>query len=88
MVALLLALLAQAAEPEPVVVVGSGWAPFISPMGEPFRSRAAGDDTLARWFSSADGNGDGRLGPAELEADGLRFFATLDNDGNREILPD
>jgi hypothetical protein len=88
MIALLLGLLAQVAEPEPVGVVGSGWAPFISPMGEPFRSRGAGDDPLTRWFGQADGNGDGRLSRAELEADGLRFFATLDEDGNREILPD
>jgi len=88
MIALLLALAAQAPEPEPVVVVGSSWAPFISPMGEPFRSRATGDDTLARWFSGADRNTDGKLSQNEMEADALRFFATLDEDGNRQILPD
>ena len=88
MLALLIALTAQGAEPEPVVVVATGWAPFISPMGEPFRSRAADDDTLARWFGGADANGDARLSQAELEADASRFFATLDEDGNLEILPD
>ena len=79
---------AASAEPEPLVVIGSGWAPFISPMGEPFRSRSAGDDTLSRWFTQADGNADGRLVEAEMEADALRFFAMLDSDGNRQILPD
>jgi hypothetical protein len=88
MLALLLGLAAQASDPEPVVVVGSGWAPFISPMGEPFRSRAAGDDTLSRWFNGADANGDGKLSQAELVADASRFFATLDEDHNLEILPD
>jgi hypothetical protein len=57
-------------------------------MGEPFRSRAAGDDTLARWFTGADSNADGRLSQTELEADALRFYSMLDEDGNRQILPD
>ena len=85
--ALLLALAAQTPEPEPVVVVGTGWAPFISPMGEPFRSRAAGDDPLGRWFAGADANGDGSLTSVELEADAQRFFQSLDEDGDRQILP-
>jgi hypothetical protein len=76
------------AEPAPVVVTGSAWAPFISPMGEPFRSRAAGDDTVARWFAEADANADGRLSQAEMEADAARFFATLDTDNDRQILPE
>ena len=85
---LLLALAVQAAEPDPITVVGSAWAPFISPMGEPFRSRAAGDDTLAKWFIGADRNADASLGPAEMDADAIRFFATLDVDGDRQILPE
>ena len=85
---LLLAISVQAAEPEPVTVVGSAWAPFISPRGEPFRSRAAGDDTLAKWFSGADRNVDASLGQEEMEADAVRFFATLDTDGDRQILPE
>ena len=85
--ALLLALAAQAGEPEPIVVTGSAWAPFISPMGEPFRSHRAGDDPLARWFNRADIDGNGILIPAEMQADGLRFFATLDTDGDKQILP-
>ena len=84
----MLALAAPAADPEPITVVGSAWAPFISPMGEPFRARAAGDDTMARWFGQADANSDASLGPAEMEADAVRFFTTLDTDRNRQILPE
>jgi hypothetical protein len=85
--ALVLTLAAAAAEPEPITVVGAAWAPFISPMGEPFRSRAAGDDTLGRWFGQADGNQDGALSDDEMAADAARFFATLDTDGDKQILP-
>ncbi|HET7709894.1 MAG TPA: hypothetical protein VFK50_10255 [Sphingomicrobium sp.] len=77
----------QATPSEPITVVGNAWAPFISPMGEPFRSRAAGDDTLARWFAQADSNADGALIEAEMEGDAARFFATLDLDSDQQILP-
>ena len=85
---LMLALTAQSAVPEPITVVGSAWAPFISPMGEPFRSRAAGDDTLAKWFAQADRDSNGSMNLTEMEADALRFFAELDTDSNRQILPE
>ena len=45
----------------PINVTGHAWAPFISPMGEPFRARTATDDTLADWFYQADRNHDGYL---------------------------
>jgi hypothetical protein len=86
MLALIL-LAAAAAEPEPITVTGNAWAPFISPMGEPFRSRAAGDDTLGRWFSQADRDGNGAIIKAELQGDATRFFATLDLDGDGQLLP-
>lgn len=86
-VALLLVLAVRQVEPKPITVVGSAWAPFISPMGEPFRSRAAGDDTLLNWFGGADKNADSNLNLAEMEADASRFFATLDEDGDKQILP-
>jgi Ca2+-binding EF-hand superfamily protein len=91
--ALLLALLAPAAQastpsPAPIVVTAHPWAPFISPMGEPFRARSATDDTLTKWFRQADRNGDGFLTPAEMQADAERFFATLDTDHDGEIDPD
>lgn len=83
-------LLAAAPEPDrrPINVVGHAWAPFISPMGEPFRPRTADDDTLARWFKQADRNHDGRITADEMVADADRFFATLDTDGDNEIGPE
>jgi len=90
--ALLLSLLAAGgtAPPsrEPIVVKGHAWAPFISPMGEPFRARTIDDDTLARWFAQADRNHDGALTADELVADGDRFFATLDTNHDQQIDPD
>jgi Ca2+-binding EF-hand superfamily protein len=91
--ALLLALLAPAAQAStpssaPIVVTAHPWAPFISPMGEPFRARSATDDTLANWFRQTDRNGDAFLTPAEMQADAERFFATLDTDRDGEIDPD
>jgi hypothetical protein len=86
--ALMLPILIAAAPPSPVVVTGHFWAPFISPMGEPFRARAAGEDTLAKWFYQADRNRDGMLTPDEMQADAERFFAILDTDHDGEIGPD
>ena len=83
-------LLAAAAAPAagPITVTGHAWAPFISPMGEPFRARSVDDDTLARWFAGADRNHDGLLTANEMQADAERFFATLDDDHNGEIEPE
>ena len=88
--ALLLPLLAAVETPDarPINVTGHAWAPFISPMGEPFRARSATDETLARWFEEADRNHDGALTANEMVADAERFFATLDSDHNGEIDPD
>jgi Ca2+-binding EF-hand superfamily protein len=88
--AFLLPLFAAATAPDerPINVVGHAWAPFISPMGEPFRPRTASDDTLARWFHQADRNHDGRLTPDEMQADADRFFALLDIDHDGVIGPD
>ncbi len=90
--ALLLPVLLAAAQapdpPSPVVVTGHFWAPFISPMGEPFRARSAGEDTLARWFYQADRNRDGALTPDEMQVDAERFFASLDTDHDGEIGPE
>jgi Ca2+-binding EF-hand superfamily protein len=81
-------LIAAAPAERPISVVGHAWAPFISPMGEPFRARTASDDALARWFSQADRNHDGLLTPDEMQADADRFFATLDTDEDGEIGPE
>jgi Ca2+-binding EF-hand superfamily protein len=70
---------AQAEEPpKPITVTGYRWAPFLSPMGEPFRSRTPDDDPFARWFHQADGDQDGMLTADEMRADAERFFAALD----------
>jgi Ca2+-binding EF-hand superfamily protein len=85
--AALIPLLLFAAE-APIRVVGHAWAPFISPMGEPFRARTKSDDTLGLWFHQADRNRDGMLTPDEMQADADRFFAKLDRDHNGEIEPE
>lgn len=88
--ALLLALLAPAppSASEPIKVTGHAWAPFISPMGEPFRARTKADDTLAMWFTKADLNHDGWLTAEEMKADARRFFTRLDDDEDGAIGPD
>jgi Ca2+-binding EF-hand superfamily protein len=58
---------------------------FISPMGEPFRSSAAGDDPLVDWFRQADFNHDGSLSLLEFAQDSTRFFNTLDTDHDGRI---
>jgi hypothetical protein len=89
--ALLLPLLAAAAaapDTRPVFVTGHAWAPFISPMGEPFRAHSPTDDTLADWFAKADRDRDGFLTVDEMQADAERFYAALDADHNGDIDPD
>lgn len=86
--ALVLALLAAAPASSPITVTGHAWAPFISPMGEPFRARTRTDDTLALWFARADANRDGAITSDEMQADGARFFATLDTNSDGEIDPE
>jgi Ca2+-binding EF-hand superfamily protein len=61
---------------------------FVSPMGEPFRSRDRGDDTLADWFNQADANHDGYLTVTEFTKDAERFFAALDLNHDGEIDPE
>ena len=79
----ILASAAQAEEPpKSITVTAYRWAPFVSPMGEPFRSRTPDDDPFARWFRQADGNQDGMLTADEMRADAERFFSALD--GNRD----
>lgn len=82
----LLPILAAAAD-IPITVTGRNWAPFISPMGEPFRARSLADDPLARWFGGADRNHDGLLTADEALADADRFFATLDTNQDGAIDP-
>lgn len=83
----ILASVAQTTGP-PIIVTGYAWAPFISPMGEPFRSRSTADDPFARWFRQADRNRDGVLTSDEMRADAVRFFHTLDSNGDGAVDPD
>jgi len=87
---LFLSILAAAAQPRPeaITVVGHAWAPFISPMGEPFGPKGERDNTLATWFRQADRNQDGVLTSVEMLADAERFFATLDSNHDGEIDPE
>jgi len=89
---LILSLLAAAAQAPasrtPIVVTGQPWAPFVSPMGEPFRPKNRDDDTLADWFYQADRNRDGALTSDEMVADATRFFAKLDTNHDGQIDPD
>lgn len=75
------------AEEAPIVVKAFPWAPFVSPMGEPFRPPSSGEAPIARWFARADRNHDGMLAPDEMQADADRFFARLDSNGDGQIDP-
>ena len=55
---------------------------FISPMGEPFRAADGQAYPIAAWFAGADANKDGMITRGEFRADALRFFKTLDVNGD------
>jgi Ca2+-binding EF-hand superfamily protein len=78
---------AAAAEDAPIIVKAYPWAPFISPMGEPFRARPTGEAPIARWFVQADRNQDGVLTADEMQADADRFFTRLDSNQDGQIDP-
>jgi hypothetical protein len=80
-------LVSAAAAEEPITVKGYPWAPFISPMGEPFRGGISNQAPIARWFERADGNRDGVLNGDEMEADADRFFVRLDSNRDGQIDP-
>jgi hypothetical protein len=77
-----------AAEESPIVVKAYPWAPFISPMGEPFRPPSTGQAPIARWFDQADRNRDGVLTADEMQIDADRFFARLDSNHDGQIDPE
>lgn len=79
---------AALAEEQPITVQGYPWAPFISPMGEPFRGGPANQPPIARWFARADRNQDGILTAEELVEDADRFFIRLDGNRDGQIDPD
>lgn len=77
-----------AVDDQPITVTGYPWAPFISPMGEPFRSNKQSEPPISRWFGQADVNKDGTLTSDEMQADADRFFARLDGNSDGKIDPD
>ncbi|HEX8624086.1 MAG TPA: hypothetical protein VF782_03300 [Allosphingosinicella sp.] len=80
---LLLAPAALPAKPPPPQPVHNG--PFLSPMGEPFRSAQPAADNVGTWFAGADRDGDGALTLTEMSGDSARFFALLDTDTDGEL---
>ena len=76
------------AEDAPIVVKAYPWAPFVSPMGEPFRPPSSGEAPIARWFVQADGNRDGKLTADEMQGDADRFFTRLDSNRDGQIDPE
>ena len=61
---------------------------FISPMGEPFRAIDGKPYPIADWFAGADTNKDGMVTRPEFRADALRFFKTLDVNGDGKLSED
>jgi len=58
---------------------------YLSLMGEPFRTNAAGEDPFDQWFKLADRDGDGAISRLERQQDAQAFFATLDANGDKVI---
>ena len=58
---------------------------YMSLMGEPFRTNAAGERPFDQWFKLADRDGDGGISRLELQQDAQAFFAALDADGDKVI---
>jgi hypothetical protein len=55
---------------------------FISPMGEPFRGKAADPYPVEVWFKGVDVGAKGYITKQDFEADAQRFFKALDTDGD------
>jgi hypothetical protein len=58
---------------------------FISPFGEPFTAEPGQAYPSATWFAGADADRDGAVTLAEFTADGQRYFALLDTDGDGRL---
>ena len=58
---------------------------YMSLMGEPFRTNAAGEDPFDQWFKLADRDGDGGISRVELQQDAQAFFAALDANDDKVI---
>jgi len=55
---------------------------FVSPSGEPFRLSPSDPDPLKAWFDHVDTKHQGYIDRDEFRADAVRFFKTLDANGD------
>ena len=55
---------------------------FISPSGQPYRSKPGEPYPAVAWFRQTDADKDGKLDKAEFEAEAQGFFRTLDRNGD------
>ena len=76
-----------AAEEPPIIVKAYPWAPFISPMGEPFRPPSPARRRSRAGSSRPTGTGTASLTADEMQADADRFFARLDSNRDGQIDP-
>ncbi len=76
---------AAAASAQPAQPVPQYTQLFVSPMGEPFRATDGQPYPSAAWFAGADANHDGMISHDEFRADALRFFKTLDVNGDGRL---
>ena len=60
-------------------------AVYMSLMGEPFWTNAAGEHPFDQWVKTADRDGDGAVSSVEFLADAEAFFASLDTNGDKII---
>lgn len=58
---------------------------YMSLMGEPFRTNAAGEHPFDQWIKLADGDGDGSISRLEFRSDAETFFQALDTTGDKVI---
>ncbi|WP_309603230.1 hypothetical protein [Sphingomonas sp.] len=60
-------------------------AVYMSLMGEPFRTNAAGEDPFDQWYKLADRDSDGTISRLELQQDAQAFFTALDANDDKVI---
>ena len=58
---------------------------YISLMGEPFWTNAAGEHPFDQWLKMADQDGDGAISSLEFRSDADAFFASLDPNDDKII---
>ena len=58
---------------------------YLSLMGEPFRTTAAGEHPFDQWFGLADQDRDGSISRVEFRTDAEAFFTSLDTNADKVI---